>query len=471
MNHIEILKARIKEQGAIVERFPGVMNTFYSPVNALINILDKYGYSWEFGYFGAKDGLTIVFFGEKRMYEIGKKLFQEEIQEPGHYQKLREEWEVINNNYYNFIDKLEETDLSKLNLNQLKEFYIKLCKSSSEAWAIPLTANGISVCADKEWIPSLIKKYGQESVEQFAQLSKSVEPSMMRLEEEDLLRIAAKIKTETNFEVLNKEIKEELEKHAKEYHWINNNYAQSKNLDAKYFFERTKELKPIEDKEIPITINFTEEERIQSHLVSIAAFFHDRRKKNNLVCAHFTFKLLKELTKYLDYSYDDLCYLYFPEMIDIFNGKRFPKEEIEKRKKSFIVLSEVGKDTIYSGEEALKIREIINTAHDSQTELKGMCACKGKVQGRVKVILNADEDKGFSKGEILVSSMTRPEFTPLMRKAAAIITNEGGLTCHAAVVSRELGVPCIIGTKAATRILKDGDLVEVNADEGTVKKL
>ena len=67
--------------------------------------------------------------------------------------------------------------------------------------------------------------------------------------------------------------------------------------------------------------------------------------------------------------------------------------------------------------------------------------------------------------------MTRPEFMPALKKAAAIITDEGGITCHAAIVARELKKPCIIGTKIATKVLKDGMMVEVDADKGVVKIL
>ena len=74
-------------------------------------------------------------------------------------------------------------------------------------------------------------------------------------------------------------------------------------------------------------------------------------------------------------------------------------------------------------------------------------------------------------GDILVTGMTTPNFVPAMKRAGAIVTNDGGITCHAAIVSRELGVPCIIGTRMATKILKDGDLVEVNANDGTINKL
>ena len=67
--------------------------------------------------------------------------------------------------------------------------------------------------------------------------------------------------------------------------------------------------------------------------------------------------------------------------------------------------------------------------------------------------------------------MTEPSYLPIMKKAAAFITNEGGVLCHAAIVARELQKPCIIGTKIATHVFKDGDLVEVDADSGIIKKI
>ena len=73
-------------------------------------------------------------------------------------------------------------------------------------------------------------------------------------------------------------------------------------------------------------------------------------------------------------------------------------------------------------------------------------------------------------GDILVASMTIPEFVPAMERAAAFVTNEGGILCHAAIIAREMKKPCIIGTKIATRALRDGDIVEVNADKGIVTK-
>ncbi len=86
--------------------------------------------------------------------------------------------------------------------------------------------------------------------------------------------------------------------------------------------------------------------------------------------------------------------------------------------------------------------------------------------GKVQVIKNVKELSKFKPGEVLVTEMTDPDWEPVMKKAAAIITDSGGRTCHAAIVSRELGVPAIVGTKNASQILKTGQSVTVSCAEG-----
>ncbi|MFA6304755.1 MAG: PEP-utilizing enzyme [Patescibacteria group bacterium] len=103
--------------------------------------------------------------------------------------------------------------------------------------------------------------------------------------------------------------------------------------------------------------------------------------------------------------------------------------------------------------------------------LKGQVARPGHVTGRVRIIKRKNQVGSLLSDEILVSPMTTPDFISAMKKAGAIITDEGGITCHAAIVARELGIPCIIGTKIATQVLHDGDLVEVDANKGIIRKL
>lgn len=106
---------------------------------------------------------------------------------------------------------------------------------------------------------------------------------------------------------------------------------------------------------------------------------------------------------------------------------------------------------------------------DNIKEIRGTCACAGNATGKVKIINRISDLEKMNYGDILVSLATTPSIVSAMKKAAAIITDEGGLTCHASIVSRELNIPCVIGTKFATEVLKDGDIVEVDAQRGLVK--
>lgn len=100
--------------------------------------------------------------------------------------------------------------------------------------------------------------------------------------------------------------------------------------------------------------------------------------------------------------------------------------------------------------------------------LKGMSASPGRVKGKVRIIKNPREISKMRKGDILVTEMTNPLFVPAMEKASAIITDEGGITCHAAIVSRELGISCVVATQKATKILKDGMAIVVDGKRGEI---
>ena len=102
--------------------------------------------------------------------------------------------------------------------------------------------------------------------------------------------------------------------------------------------------------------------------------------------------------------------------------------------------------------------------------LEGMGASPGVGAGEVRVIYSKDELDKVQKGHVLVTKMTDPDMVPAMKRAAAIVTDEGGMTCHAAIVSREMGIPCIVGTEEATKKLKDGDKITVDAENGIVYK-
>ncbi len=102
--------------------------------------------------------------------------------------------------------------------------------------------------------------------------------------------------------------------------------------------------------------------------------------------------------------------------------------------------------------------------------VRGLGAAPGAASGEARIVSALDGAGKLAEGEVLVTHMTAPDWVPLMRRAAAIVTDSGGMTCHAAIVSRELGIPCVVGTAEATKVLRDGELVTVDATEGVVRE-
>lgn len=111
------------------------------------------------------------------------------------------------------------------------------------------------------------------------------------------------------------------------------------------------------------------------------------------------------------------------------------------------------------------------TTIENASEIRGKTGNKGKARGPVRVIFSSADFHKMQDGDVLVTPMTTPDFVLLMQRSAAIVTDMGGLLCHAVIVSRELGKPCVIATGNATQVLKDGDTVEVDASAGVVRKV
>jgi pyruvate,water dikinase len=108
------------------------------------------------------------------------------------------------------------------------------------------------------------------------------------------------------------------------------------------------------------------------------------------------------------------------------------------------------------------------TEEEGKELIRGLGAGPGRGSGEVRVLTTPTQDNGFESGDVLVAEMTTPDWVPLMKKASAIVTDGGGMTCHAAIVSREMGLPCVVGTRTATKVLKDKMLVTVDGTHGVV---
>ncbi|MFA6514359.1 MAG: PEP-utilizing enzyme [Patescibacteria group bacterium] len=195
-------------------------------------------------------------------------------------------------------------------------------------------------------------------------------------------------------------------------------------------------------------------------------FLKDHRSHFRSLSSYQHGRILDEIAKRYKISLKNISLLLHQEIIELFKNSKKIKQVIEKRKAmDCVYIFKDGKDTI------VDINEIVKRAEKQNvSQIKGQVACPGIVSGYVKIVINPNDIAKVKSGDILVSTMTRPDYLAAMKKAKAIITDEGGLLCHAAIVSREIKKPCIIGTKIATQILKDGDFIKVDANKGVVEK-
>jgi len=310
----------------------------------------------------------------------------------------------------------------------------------------------------------------------FERLAAPEDLSFFQKEELDLLRIK-----------LMDEKDRKIEEHRKSYFWIRNSYGHVEVAPVSFFQERLDSLtREKAEKLIGKIENFPEKTRMDKKQLAdeynlpkdiseigeklgFCIWWQDLRKKYIFIANHCTRILIEELNKRLEIPVEELEAYTFPEMLELlFENKRINYEE---RKKGFLeYLHEDESLEFFEGEKANKILEkYIQVKVDKEVkEVKGTVVSIGKAKGKARILLTPKEAEKVEKGDVLVAPMTSPDYIIAMRKASAIVTDEGGMTCHAAIVSRELGIPCIVATGIATKVLKDGDLVKVDAEKGII---
>ncbi len=207
-------------------------------------------------------------------------------------------------------------------------------------------------------------------------------------------------------------------------------------------------------------------------LQTLTLMSDDRKRYNSEICYYLNGVILNNLAKKLGISREDALYIDHEFLATYEENPTLFKQRLSQRLE---MLVEVTEDSVYSWYEGkedcgryLESLDIYLKVDSNIREVKGQIAFKGKVVGKARV-LKTSHVTDFTEGDIIVTGMTTPDFVPLMKKALAVVTNEGGITCHAAIVSRELKIPCVIGTKIATQVFKDGDMIEVDANTGIVK--
>ena len=192
-------------------------------------------------------------------------------------------------------------------------------------------------------------------------------------------------------------------------------------------------------------------------------------------------KFLAKVAKMNGDVLDHVSWYSEEEMYRAVDGKRVPTNVIAERKELYVLYQDAsGEMFLWQGEKAKRMAQLFEKTYDSHaTSFLGRAAYStGQVVRGKAVIINSDYTNpkkvdqkmaAMKQGDILFSVTTAPDLMPAMRKAGAIITDLGGMLSHAAITARELGTPCIVGTEYASKVLHDGDMVEVDAEKGVVR--
>tara|TARA_Y100000310_G_C20612192_1_gene778598 strand:+ start:1 stop:1413 length:1413 start_codon:yes stop_codon:yes gene_type:complete len=370
-------------------------------------------------------------------------------------------------------EELKNKNIKEFSITKISKTLQELDKLTYDYWLQAFFSDNFDPEGDN-YLKEEIQKYGVKLTEEEVNLFMRTNwKNYMQEERISLLNIALKGKN-------NEDINELLEKHAKKYFFIDNSWEKTKVLTVEDFKQRLQEVlnEDIETEIKELETNWEEKQQkynLPEELLRVFQLYQqlfiirDKRKNIVLLMNHVYDQLMLRAAELLQIPFEDLNPILAEEITPEVTTEEI-KKKIEERRELSVESYTNNKSSFYYGEKAKIIHQTFKEVLAHKEEIiKGTTACPGIVKGIVRIIRGEVHFSKFNDGEILVAPMTRPEYVPLMKKAAAIITDEGGVTCHAAVVSRELKIPCVIGTQVATSKLMDGELVEVDADKGTVK--
>ncbi|OIO19592.1 MAG: hypothetical protein AUJ37_02455 [Candidatus Magasanikbacteria bacterium CG1_02_41_34] len=452
------------------------------------------------------------YFGEQDAYDVAEIVAEKILYQEGFAQEVNKHICIDSDILRTFCEKIPQKHLDQLSNEELWYYYETHQKihSAYYEWA------WIPVCVDmfhgnltkkvKEYLHT--KGVSEEKVnEYFVVLTQPVNKSLIILEQEELLAIAiaiehvailAQIFKDGNIERIQMTLKdhsdilEMLHAHTNKYYytkhlWVTGEYTIEdyiqqlvdifatgekpseilKKQDAS--FVRAKEERDALVEQLQI------EEKWKKILYAYGEFMVTKiyRRYAQIFAVHHMSAILKEIAKrkYLTEMQVRFATLYDIEKMLLHD--EYNAEELLERTKHCVYYAEEGYSHVYIKEESSSLEKEVEQeiVDEDITELHGETGCLGYGKGPVKIIIRAEDMAKMNPGDVLVSIATDPDIVPAMKKACAIVTEQGGVTSHAAIVSRELGIPCVIGTKIATKVLKDGDMVEVDANRGIVKKL
>lgn len=431
------------------------------------------------------------FIPQKNINEVARKIYLDFLKKPGsiikkmkEHRDLEKQADRIWRKYQKNKDKLSRKDLLKI--------YRQLIKVAYQWLHYSTIGEDKGEIINSEIVPKFAKRNNlslAKANEIINILSHPEKPSALFVERKYFLDVCVSFLKKKNLE-------KKIDTYIKNYFWFKTNFYEGKKITPESLLKdvlkeiktnkKVKILKEFRDfnknfnrinrqkKHLLSFLKLAEEDKKDIEFAKLTIQWIDERKVGMMKIFYYLFIFLGDLVEKEGYKYHDLA-VYTVDEIDEFltGGKKIGKKDAESRNKEvFVAYERNKKEKMFYGREGKEMFEI-GTRVEKQKELKGQVASTGgakEIKGKVRIIYDPAKNE-FNKGEILVTSMTRVGYVPMIRKAKAVITNEGGVACHAAIVSRELNIPCIVGTKNATDVLKNGDYVQINLENGVIKIL
>ncbi|MDD5022767.1 MAG: PEP-utilizing enzyme [Candidatus ainarchaeum sp.] len=443
---------------------------------------DKFPPGWSDTLLHIKEDRTIAVLDYQNLRNNGEVLFNTFILDEKELNYWHTYWLKIIDHFLEIVKKIDFMELETLSEEELKSTFFLFHEVYNLFWLYGLLPEVANWGGEQLLKREILKVEKENFLKIFERLSAPENISFFQKEEYELFKL--KLIEDK------KEYENRLKEHQKKYFWLKNSYEDAHFLEIDFFIERLNNISNEKAKETVKLIELfpektkeeknkiIEEFKLPKELLKIGKglgfciWWQDLRKKYIFIANHYIKLFLIEFGRRYSLSFKELCYYTGPEIIELINNKK--KIDAKKRFSGFAwYFHERGKIDYYEGEDAdILLKPYLETKiNNNQNLIKGLPVSRGNVIGTIRILYTPKDLDIMQEGEILVAPMTSPDFIVAMRKAIGIITDEGGITCHAAIVSRELGIPCIVGTKIATKLLKNGDRVELDTEKGIIRIL
>jgi len=447
-----------------------------------------------------------AFFDEDDYEKVGKFVFEKVKKDPRLFRKLVKKQKKLGGKFLKWLKKIHKKDPSRLSNKQIVGLYSRYLKKYR--W---IYANYFPILACEKPLIEYLRTilYSRLDDNQLVEKYLNIlifEPRAMVVSQEKLsaLKIAAKIKKNFDWaklfklksEIVERKIKDKLKlfklikNHEKKFFWLTRDYEDPiltfsdiisrlknhlKGNPTQKLNNYKKEFKNLVKKRKTIIKNLklTKDEQSLFRAMRDGMYLKELRKSIVSQSLYYFDRVLEEICQRTGLNLRQVRFFVNQDEVNQALNKRGNWNKIlnERLRLSGYFISK-GETSVIVGKKAQKVFINLTRIKKDIKELKGFAAAPGKTQGIVKVVLHPKECKKVKKGDVIVAPQVSPTYSLCIHLASALVCDGGtGITSHPATLAREAKIPCVTGTKIATRVLKDGDRVEVDGFRGVVKLL